>query len=169
MKSMVRWSIAFVMMCAFVLILSGQTQSDSDAVGAQGRKPVMMYRFYEGKDGLSHVEKIELKNFDEHDVAKLMAVSGAEIHRMKPSAPGTVLSGPFHPESQRLYVFNLFGHERMEFSGGETIDLNPGDIELVEDTAPSKGHRGLTLGPEDRVTLSLPITDQTVTRDSILK
>ena len=168
MKSIVRWSVALVMFGVFILILSGKTHIDGDAVAAQERKPVMMYRFYEGKDRLSHVEKIELKNFNEHDVASLMAVSGAEIHRMKPSA-STDFSGPFHPESERLYVFNLLGHERIEFSGGETITLNPGDIELVEDIAPSKGHRTLTLGPEDRVTLSLPITDQTVIRDSILE
>jgi hypothetical protein len=151
----------------FVLILAGQTQSD--AVVAQGRKPVMMYRFYQGTDGLSHVEKIEVRNFNEHDIANLMAASGAEIHRTKPSAPGAVFSGPFHPEPHRQYVFNLLGHEQIEFSGGETITLNPGDIELVEDTAPSKGHRNLTPGPEDRVTLWLPIADQTVVRDSILK
>ena len=85
MKSTARWSIAVVMVGMFVLILGGQTQSD--VVVAQGRKPVMMYRFYEGTDGLSHVESIEIKNFNEHDVANLMAVTGAEIHRTKPSAP----------------------------------------------------------------------------------
>jgi len=169
MKSIVRCSIALFMSMMVLAILSVETQNDADAVAAQGRKPVMMYRFYQGTDGLSHVEKVQLNNFDEHDIAKLMAVRGAEIHRANPSAPGAVFSGPFHPESQRLYVFNLAGHARMEFSGGETITLNPGDIELVEDTAPAKGHRGLTLGPEDRITLSLPIADQTVIRDSILK
>ena len=167
MKSTARWSIAVVMVGMFVLILGGQTQSD--VVVAQGRKPVMMYRFYEGTDGLSHVESIEIKNFNEHDVANLMAVSGAEIHRTKPSAPGTVLSGPFHPGPHRQYIFDLLGHEQIEFSGGEKITLNPGDIELIEDTAPSKGHRNVTPGPEDRVTLWVPIADQTVVRDSILK
>jgi hypothetical protein len=167
MTSIIRWSIAVAMVGLFVLILSGQTQSD--VVVAQGRKPVMMYRFYEGIDGLSHVEKIEVKNFDDHDVANLMAVRGAEIRRTKPGAPGAVFSGPFHPEPLRQYVFNLLGHAQIEFSGGEKITLNPGDIELVEDTAPSKGHRNLTLGPEDRVTLAVPIADQTVVRDSILK
>jgi hypothetical protein len=167
MKPVAKWSIAVFILGMFILMLARQTQND--AVVAQGRKPVMMYRFYEGTDGLSHVEKIEVKNFNEHDVANLMATSGAEIHRTKPDAPGAVFSGPFHAEPHRQYIFNLLGHGQIEFSGGGTITLNPGDIELVEDTAPAKGHRNLTLGPDDRVTLWLPIADQTVVRDSILK
>jgi hypothetical protein len=171
MKSTARWSIVGVMAGMFVLTSAGQTKND-DVAGAQGRTPVMMYRFYEGTDGLSHVEKIEV-NFDEHkgsdDIAKLMAVSGAQIRRTKPSPPGTVFSAlPFHPGSHRQYIFNLSGHEEIEFSGGEKITLNPGDIELVEDTAPSKGHRNLVPGPEDRVTLWVPLADQTVVRGSIL-
>ncbi len=146
-------------------------QSKNDAVVSQGPKPVRMYRFYEGADGLSHVERIEV-NFGEHkgldDIAKLMAVSGAEIRRTKHSPPGTVISGPFHPGSHRQYIINISGHEDIEFSGGEKITLNPGDIELIEDTAPSKGHRNLVPGPEDRVTLWVPLADQTVVRGPIL-
>jgi hypothetical protein len=169
MKSTSRWSIAVVGVGMFVLLLGGRTQSD--VVAAQERQPVMMYRFYEGTDGLSHVERIEV-NFDEakgnDDIAKLMAVSGAQIRRTKHSPPGAVFSGPFHPGSHRQYILNISGHEEIEFSGGEKITLNPGDIELVEDTAPSKGHRNLVPGPEDRVTLWLPLADQTVVRGPIL-
>jgi hypothetical protein len=167
MKSMVRWSIAVVMVGMFILLFSGQTRND--AVVAQGRKPVTMYRFYEGKDGLSHVERIEVKNFSDRDVASLMATTtGAELHRGKPDAPGADF-GAYHPGPRRQYIFDLFGHEEVEFSGGEKITLNPGDIELIEDLAPSKGHRNRNLGPEDRVSLWVPIADQTVIRDSILK
>ena len=39
-----------------------------------------MYRFYTGKDGLSHVEKIEVKNFDQNNVANLMdTTTGATL------------------------------------------------------------------------------------------
>src|ERR1700682_4444697 len=135
MKSIIRWSVPVVMVGMFVLILSGQTQND--ALVAQGRKPVMMYRYYDGPDGLSHVEKIELKNFDEHDVARLMTAAGAELHRTKPSAPGAGC-GAYHPGPRRQYIFNLVVHEQIEFSAGGTIPLNPGDIELIEDLAPCK-------------------------------
>jgi hypothetical protein len=164
MKSIARWSIAVVVVGILVLIFSGHIQSD--VVAAQGSKPIMMYRFYQGPDGLSHVERIELK-LNERGVANLMPVSGAEIHRAKPSAPGVF--GSYHPEAHRQYVLNLQGHAQIEFSGGEKINLNPGDIELVEDTAPAKGHRNLILGPEDRVTLWLTLADPNVERHSLLK
>lgn len=168
MKSVAKLSIAVVMVGMFVLISAGQTKND--VVATQGLKPIVMYRFYEGTDGLSHVEKIELKNFNDHDAVSLMAGCGTpQVHRTKPSPPGAVFSGPFHPAAHRQYIFNLQGHEEVEFSGGEKITLNPGDIELAEDIAPAKGHRNITPGPEDRVALFLPITDQTVVRDSILK
>jgi hypothetical protein len=144
----------------FVLASAGQTKSI--VAVAPGSKLVMMYRFYEGADGLSHVETIKV-NFD---IAKLMAVSGAEIHRQKPSTNGKF--GPWHPGPRPQYIFDLSGHAVIEFSGGGKITLNPGDIELIEDTAPSKGHRNLILGPEDRVTLWLPLKDQTVVRGSML-
>lgn len=161
MKTIARWSIAVATVGMFVLPLTGQTKND--AAPAQGPKPIMMYRFYEGTDGLSHVEKIELKDFDVHNAVSLMAGSGIPtIHRDKPDPPGTALSSmPFHPAARRQYIFNLQGHVEIEFSGGEKITLNPGDIELAEDVAPSKGHRNLIPGPEDRISVWFPITDQT--------
>lgn len=150
-----------------VLTSAGQAKNDAAATPTPEYKPVMMYRFYMGTDGLSHVEKIEIK-FDGHsrsdDIAKLMAISGAEIRRTKAAPPGTVFSGPFHPGSRRQYILNISGHEEVEFSGGEKISLKPGDIELIEDTAPAKGHRNVVVGPEPRVSLWIPLSDQTVVR-----
>src|SRR6202012_3768478 len=95
-------------------------QSNKSAAAAESPKPIMMYRFYAGTDGLSHVEKIELKNFDVHNAVALMAGNGIPtIHRAKPDAPGTALSSlPFHPAARRQYIFNLQGHAQIEFSGG---------------------------------------------------
>jgi hypothetical protein len=167
MKPMLKLSIAVVTVGMCILMFCGQTRND--AVAGQGRKPVMMYRFYTGKDGLSHVEKIEVKNFDQNNVANLMeTTTGATLHRSKPDAPGADF-GAFHPGPRRQYIFDLAGHEEVEFSGGERITLNPGDIELIEDLAPTKGHRNRNLGPEDRLVLWVPIADQTVVRGSIFK
>jgi len=139
------------------------TSAAQAAKDASAPQPVMLYRFYAGTDGLSHVEKIELKDFDVHNAISLMAGNGIPtIHRDKPSPPGTDLSKlPFHPAARRQYIFNLQGRAEIEFSGGEKITLNPGDIELAEDLAPAKGHRNLILGPEDRISAWFPITDQT--------
>ena len=167
MKSTFRFGIAIVTVGICFLLFYGQTKNR--AVIAQERKPVTMYRFYTGKDGLSHVEKIEVKNFDAHGVANLLdTTTGSTLRRSKPDAPGADF-GAFHSGPRRQYIFDLAGHEEVEFSSGEKITLNPGDIELIEDLAPTKGHRNRNLGPEDRVVLWVPITDQTVVRDSILK
>src|SRR5712664_3503239 len=97
MKPMLRFSIAVVTVGIYFLMFCGQTRND--AVAAQGREPVMMYRFYTGKDGLSHVEEIEVKNFDQNNVANLMeTTTGAMLRRAKPDAPdadfGTSHQGP---------------------------------------------------------------------------
>jgi hypothetical protein len=165
MKPTLRFSIAVVTVGIGFLMFCGKTRND--VVVAQEHKPVTMYRFYTGKDGLSHVEKMEVKNFDEHGVANLLDTSsGATLRRSKPDAPGADF-GAFHPGPRRQYIINLTGHEEVEFSGGEKIILNPGDIELIEDLAPTKGHRNRNLGPEDRLVFWVPIADQTVVRDSI--
>jgi hypothetical protein len=142
---------------------SDAAQTNKSAVAADPPQPIMMYRFYAGTDGLSHVEKIELKNFDVHNAVALMAGNGIPtIHRDKPDPPGTALSSlPFHPAARRQYIFNLQGHAEIEFSGGEKITINPGDIELAEDLAPAKGHRNVIIGPDDRISAWFPITDQT--------
>ena len=86
MKPMLGFSIALVTVGTCFFMFFGQRRND--AVAAQGRKPVMMYRFYTGKDGLSHVEKIEVKNFDQNNVADLMeTTTGATLRRSKPDAP----------------------------------------------------------------------------------
>src|SRR5580704_17406461 len=167
MKPMLRFSIAVVTVGICFLMFCGQTRND--VVAAQGAKPVMMYRFYTAKDGLSHVVKIDVMNFDQNNVANLMeTTTGPVLRRSKPDAPGAHF-GAFHPGPHRQDIFDLSGHEEVEFSGGERITLNPGDIELIEDVAPTKGHRNRNLGPEDRLVLWVPIAHQTVVRDSILK
>jgi hypothetical protein len=114
---MFKLSIAVVTVVLCFLMFCEQTRND--AVAAQGRKPVMMYRFFTGKDGLSHVEGIEVKNFDQNNIANLMeTTTGVTLRRSKPDAPGADF-GAFHPGPRRHYIFDLAGHEEVEFSGGE--------------------------------------------------
>ena len=142
MKPMLRFSVAVVTVGMCFLMFCRQARNG--AVAAQGSKPVTMYRFYTDRVGLSHVEKIEVNNFDQKNVANLMeTTTGATLRRSKPDAPGADF-GAFHPGPRRQYIFDLAGHEEVEFSGGERITLNPGDIELIEDLAPTKGHRTAT-------------------------
>jgi hypothetical protein len=83
-----------------------------------------------------------------------MAVTGAELHR---SAPGTVQD--WHDAPRRQYVITLNGQGEVELAGGKKIHLGPGHIELAED-AMCNGHITRAIGNEDRITLTLPLSDQ---------
>jgi hypothetical protein len=56
-------------------------------------------------------------------------------------------------------VITLSGHGELEVAGGKKIPVEPGHIELIEDTT-GKGHITKVVGAEDRVTLHLLIADQ---------
>ena len=146
-KSKLTWSIAAGL---FALMVAAQTG------GAQKHRPVTVTRLYTGPDGQTHAEEIEAKFTPgaTNDVFKLMGVSGAELHR---AAPGTV--NDWHNAPRRQYVITLSGRGEIELTGGKKIALEPGHIELAEDTT-GKGHITRVVGTEDRVTLQLPLSDQ---------
>ena len=147
MRSKLRWLIAAGL---FAVMAAAQTG------GAQKHRPVMVTRLYTGPDGQTHAEEIEAKFTPgaTNDVFKLMGVSGAELHR---AAPGTV--NDWHNAPRRQYVITLSGRGEIELTGGKKIALEPGHIELAEDTT-GKGHITRVVGTEDRVTLQLPLSDQ---------
>lgn len=149
MRSTAKWPIAVALVTLFVLISSAPTERD---VAAQTRKSVFMTRLYMGPDNQSHSEDLEIRFTDE--VSRLPAITGAELHR---AAPGTVRD--WHPGPRRQYVITLSGRGEIEVAGGKKIALEPGHIELIEDTT-GKGHITRVLGTEDRVTLWLPLADQ---------
>jgi quercetin dioxygenase-like cupin family protein len=120
----------------------------------------MMTRLYTGSDGQTHFEEMEVKFTvgNNNEVYKLMATAGAELHR---AAPGTVID--WHTAPRRQYVITLSGQGEIEVAGGKKFHVGPGHIDLVEDTT-GKGHITRVIGSEERVTLQLPLTDQTTTR-----
>lgn len=124
--------------------------------GSAKHKPVMMTRLYTGSDGQTHAEEVEAKftTGAPNEVYKLMAITGAELHR---STPGNVQD--WHRAPRRQYVITLTGQAELEVAGGKKIHVGPGHIDLVEDTT-GKGHITRTVGNEDRITLTLPLSDQ---------
>ncbi|PYS04857.1 MAG: hypothetical protein DMG12_09135 [Acidobacteria bacterium] len=88
------------------------------------------------------------------DIFKMMMTTGAELHR----APAGRVSD-WHTAPRRQYVITLSGYGELEVAGGKKIAVGPGHIELVEDTT-GKGHITRVTGTEERVTLQLPLTDQ---------
>ena len=141
---------------AVVCVLVSRAQSGRTASGAQKHKPLMMMRLYTGSDGQTHFEETEatFTAGNTNEIFKLMAITGAELHR---AAPGTVID--WHTAPRRQYVITLSGHGEIEVAGGKKFPVGPGHIDLVEDTT-GKGHITRVTGTEDRVTLQLPLSDQ---------
>lgn len=137
-------------------LLIPPAQSAEGAGPAQKHKPVMINRLYTGPDGQTHVEEIEAKFAPGggNDVFKLMANSGAELHR---APPGRVAD--WHTAPRRQYVITLSGRGEIELMGGKKLEVGPGSIELAEDLT-GKGHITRTVGSEDRVTVQIPLSGQ---------
>jgi hypothetical protein len=138
---------------AGLLSISALMPAAHGAEGAtQNSKPVMITRFFTGPDGLTHAEEIEVKFAPGGGVYKLLANSGAQLRR---TPPGRV--NDYHTASRRQYVITLSGHAELVLSGGQTIEVGPGSIELAEDLT-GKGHITRTVGTEDRVAILIPIS-----------
>jgi hypothetical protein len=127
-------------------------QSAEGASAAQTGKPVMITRFFTGPDGLTHAEEIDAKIAPGGGVYNLLSNSGAQIRR---TPPGRV--NDYHTASRRQYVITLSGHAELVLSGGQTIQVGPGSIELAEDLT-GKGHITRTVGTEDRIAILIPVT-----------
>ena len=134
----------------------GDHFAEPGVVMAQTHKPAFMTRVYTGPDNQTHAEEVELKFTpgSPAEVFKMMQITGAELHRL---AGGSV--DDWHRAPRRQYVITLSGRGEIEVAGGKKISVGPGNIDLVEDTT-GKGHITKVVGSEDRVTLQLPLADQ---------
>ncbi len=125
-------------------------------VTASGRTQGLVTRLYTGPDGQTHADEIEvtLTGGRLSEVSETLRVTGAEIHR---TPPGRV--NDWHTAPRRQYVITLSGRGEIEVAGGRKISLGPGHMELAEDLT-GKGHITRVVGSEDRVTIQLPLADQ---------
>jgi hypothetical protein len=128
-------------------------QSAQGASEAPNGKPVMITRFFTGPDGLTHAEEIDVKIAPAGGVYNLLANAGAQIRRTPPGR-----ENGYHTASRRQYVITLSGHAELVLSGGQTIQVGPGSIELAEDLT-GKGHITRTVGTEDRVVILIPVSN----------
>ena len=127
-------------------------QSAEGAKAAQKSTPITITRFFTGPDGLTHSEEIDTKIAPGGGVYNLLANSGAQIRRTPPGR-----ENGYHTASRRQYVITLSGHAELVLSGGQTIKVGPGSIELAEDLT-GKGHITRTVGTEDRVAIVIPVS-----------
>lgn len=153
MRSMLRWPTAVGLVG--VMIFASRIETDRDVAAAQTRKPFFMTRIYTGPDGLAHAEEVEITFSGNplNEASPVMKVTGAEVHR----APAGKVN-EWHTAPRRNIVIALSGRGEIEVAGGKKFAVEPGHMELVEDTT-GKGHITRVVGSEDRVTLWLPLAD----------
>jgi hypothetical protein len=127
-------------------------ESADGAAAAGAAKRVTITRFFTGPDGLTHAEEIDVKFAPGGGAYNLLANSGAQIRKTPPGR-----ENGYHTASRRQYVITLSGHAELVLSGGQTIEVGPGSIELAEDLT-GKGHITRTVGTEDRIAIIVPVS-----------
>ena len=153
MRSITRPLTGIALLALFFLTWGAKT--DRDVVGAQTRTPIMVTRIYTGADGQSHSEEVELK-ITSGNASDMLKATGVQFRR---TPPGTF--NDWHVGPRRQFIITLSGRGEMEVAGGRKIALEPGRIELIEDTT-GKGHTTRVVGKEDRVSIAIPLADQTL-------
>jgi len=150
--------LAVVALVAFFVLL-GIAHTDRSVVSAQAapKPPIMITRIYTGADGLSHAERIELKA--NNGVTELMKATGAQFSS-RPKGP----AGDWHVGPARQFVITLSGRAELTVGQGEKVPIGPGNINLIEDTT-GKGH--ITQNIEDRIVVTIPLVDQTVSKQPL--
>ena len=143
--------------CVGAFLLMWRAQTDRDVVVAQAPKTIMMTRLYTGADGLSHAEEIPMK-LTGGGVSDIIKATGAQFSRRAPG-PAT----DWHVGPRRQFVITLSGRAELEVAGGKKVAIEPGHITLIEDTT-GKGHITKNVGPDDRIVVTIPLEDQTVSR-----
>ena len=154
MKSIVRHLVVVALVGSFVVLWRAHT--DQDLVTAQTRNPIMMTRIYTGPDGLSHAQEVEMKLTGAGNATEMMKATGVQFST-RPPAPAS----DWHVGPRRQFIITLSGHAELEVAGGQKVAVGPGHIELIEDTT-GKGHITHVLGPDNRIVLTIPLEDQTV-------
>lgn len=153
MSSIARRLVVVALVGVFLLAWAART--DHDVVGAQPRKSITVTRIYTGTDGQSHSEEIEL-TIPKGNASDMIKATGVQFRRTPPGS-----FSDWHVGPRRQFVITLSGRGEIEVAGGKKIALEPGRIELIEDTT-GKGHTTRVTGSEDRISISIPLADQTL-------
>jgi quercetin dioxygenase-like cupin family protein len=137
-----------------IFLFGWAAKTDRDVVGAQAPKSITATRIFTGPDGQSHSEEFELTLTDGNSA--MLKATGVQFRRQPPGR-----FSDWHVGPRRQFIITLSGRGEIEVAGGKKIDLVPGRIELIEDTT-GKGHTTRVVGSEDRVSIAIPLADQTL-------
>ena len=114
-------------------------------------------RIYTGADGESHIEDLDLP-FEQVGHAMRTATEDATGVQFSKLTPGQLVE--FHTAPRRQYVITLQGQVEIGLGDGAKRIFNVGDIELCEDLS-GRGHTTRSVGTADRISVQIPLADQT--------
>jgi len=125
---------------------------------------VKITRVYTGDDGESHFDEIDVPLRDFGAIGSMSElVRGSEIVFRE---TGGQYDLDFHNAPRRQLVVMLSGGGvELETSDGSTRRLFAGDVLLAEDTT-GRGHVSRAIDEEPRVSLFLPLDDESLCRES---
>lgn len=114
---------------------------------------MLITRIYTGEDGQSHFEDLEIS--DHPNLESLTAVSSI---RFRVGEPGNF--SDWHQESRRNYIITLSGEGEIGVGDGSLRRFDRGKVMLVEDLT-GQGHTTRVTSTEPRITIAIPLTNQT--------
>src|SRR5262249_23524069 len=128
---------------------------------AQSTRPVVLIRLYTGTDGQTHSEERAIKLTPNRSLSELSNPQKSPGVQFWRASRG--FTNEWHPAPARQYNIRLTGRLEVELSDGKKIRLDPGQIVLAEDVT-GKGHITRCIGPEDCVSVLIPLDDNRITR-----
>ncbi len=116
---------------------------------------MIITRIYTGDDGQSHFEDFDLA--DHANPESLQAVTSIVFRSHDPGR-----FSDWHRESRRNYIITVSGEGEIGLGDGMTHRIGPGRVKLVEDLT-GQGHTTRVTSSVPRVTVAIPLADQTPT------
>jgi uncharacterized cupin superfamily protein len=115
-------------------------------------------RVYATPDGETHFAELDIPLHPSGTIGMLSEKFPATgvIFRTTPAS----YDFRWHCAPRRQFVVMLNGHVRVAVSDGETREFRGGDVFLLEDVAPCKGHCTTELSGIERRTLFIPLDPQ---------
>jgi len=139
------------------LAVVGAHRLGQPAVEAQTRAPIVVTRLYTGEDGKTHAEDIDVTMGALRGTSQRSAPADVSSLQFVRTTPEYFLD--WHTAPSRQFIVTLSGQSEVVIGDGTVIRLHPGRVLLVEDVE-GQGHLSRAVPGEERVSLFIPLSDQ---------
>ena len=144
-----------------LIVAGGVRWAELEPAAAQERTPIKVTRIYTGDDGKTHAEELDVPLTPGRPTTELSEPVPITSVQFRRNSPDYFID--WHVAPRRQYVVTLAGESEVEIGDGTKIRLYPGHILLAEDVT-GQGHISRAIGSEDRISLFLPLVDQSPPR-----